>query len=72
MTLLEIAEHLCNTKQNLYDRQGGCVLRKIGEYNKSHQVVNTIHAWKQYDEMLSSTSSEQNVMFILFVNEATK
>jgi hypothetical protein len=75
MKLLQIAEYLCNTNQPLYDvNTGNCTLRKISNdtYYESMNVIDKVHDYKHYNDVLSEVSVEHNVMFILFVNEAVK
>lgn len=70
MTLLEIAEYLSVTQQTLYDQNGMCVLRKIGEYENSHNCIVMIHNFKGAEEgSFYITKPDDNVTFILLVHE---
>lgn len=71
MTLLEIAEYLAVTQQTLYDRNGMCVLRNIGEYENSIIALNRIHHFKKIHELsFYCQKPDDNVTFILLVYEA--
>lgn len=70
MTLLEIAEHLATTQQTLYDHNGMCVLRNIGEYENSHRAITSIHQWKGIlEDSFYIQKPDDNVTFILLVHE---
>lgn len=70
MTLLEIAEYLSATQQTLYDQNGMCVLRNIGEYENSHRSITLIHQWKgAFENSFYIQKPDDNVIFILLVHE---
>jgi hypothetical protein len=70
MTLLEIAEYLSVTQQTLYDKNGMCVLRNIGKYEKSQRALNNIHFWKgPFEDRFYIQKPDDNATFILLVNE---
>lgn len=70
MTLLEIAEHLAVTQQSLYNHNGMCVLRGIGEYENSHRALTAIHLLKGAEEdRFYITKPDDAVTFILLVHE---
>jgi hypothetical protein len=70
MTLLEIAEHLAATQQTLYNQEGMCVLRLIGEYENSQRSITDIHEWKGAEkDSFYITKPDDGVTFILLVHE---
>lgn len=70
MTLLEIAEYLATTQQSLYDQNGMCVLRPVGEYENSHRAITAIHQLKGAEEdSFYITKPDDAVTFILLVHE---